>query len=65
MAMLVKYRDGSVELIPKATRVDQQNYHEGTFDFYDESGALLKQIDMYMDISWEPADEPASESGSE
>lgn len=62
MAMLIKYRDGSSELLPGATRVDQQNYHEGMFDFYDKNGNLLKQIDMYMEISWEHADEPTSNS---
>ena len=58
MAMLVTYPDGSTELVARAVRVDQQNYHEGMFDFYDETGNLLKQIDMGSGIKWEPAAEP-------
>ena len=45
MAMLVTYPDGLTEVIKKATRVDGQNFHEGMYDFYDESGlVLLRQI---------------------
>jgi hypothetical protein len=51
--MLITYPDGSTELIAEAVRVDQQNFHEGTFDFYDERGNLLKQIDMGSGIKWE------------
>lgn len=58
MPMLITYPDGSTELIPAAARVDQQNFHEGTFDFYDVSGNLLKQIDMGSGIKWELAAEP-------
>ncbi len=47
MAMLITYPDGSTELIPQAVRVDETNYHEGMYDFYDASGmALLRQLDM-------------------
>jgi hypothetical protein len=53
MTMKVTYPDGSEELIPEATRVDQQNFHEGMFDFYDERGNLLRQIDMHSQIKWE------------
>jgi len=28
MAMLITYEDGSTRLIPEATRVDEQNFHE-------------------------------------
>lgn len=59
MAMLITYPDGSTMLIPKAIRVDEQNFHEGTYDFYDERGSLLEQIDMHSKISWEMVDEPA------
>lgn len=58
MAMLVTYEDGSTELIPEAVRVDQQNFHEGMYDFYDERGTLLRQIDMHRRIKWELVDEP-------
>jgi hypothetical protein len=53
MAMLVTYPDGSTELIAEAVRVDQQNFHEGMYDFYDERDNLLKQIDMGSGIKWE------------
>jgi hypothetical protein len=60
MAMLITYPDGSTELIPKAVRVDETNYHEGMYDFYDESGmVLLRQIDMGSGIKWELVDELA------
>jgi hypothetical protein len=66
MAMLITHPDGSTELIPAAVRVDQQNFHEGTFDFYDERGNLLHQIDMGSGIKWqlvaEPGTNPAGES---
>ena len=50
--IIVKYPDGRSEIIGDAVRVDTQNFHEGMFDFYDESGNLLKQIDMGSGISW-------------
>jgi hypothetical protein len=63
MAMLIIYPDGSTELIAKAVRVDQTNYHEGMYDFYDASGmVLLRQIDMGSGIKWELVDE--SEEGA-
>jgi len=58
MAMRVTYPDGSSEIIARATRVDVQNFHEGMFDFYDEGGVLLVQIDMHSRIKWELVDEP-------
>lgn len=58
MAMRVTYPDGSVEIIARATRVDTQNFHEGMYDFYDERGTLLVQIDMHSRISWNVVDEP-------
>jgi hypothetical protein len=59
MTMLITYPDGSTALIPKAVRVDQTNYHEGMYDFYDESGmVLLRQIDMSSGIKWELVAEP-------
>lgn len=59
MAILVTYPNGETELIPKATRVDQQNFHEGMYDFYDESGlVLLRQISMGSGIRWEIVAEP-------
>jgi hypothetical protein len=44
--MLITYPDGSTETIPEAIRVDQHNFHEGIYDFYDEAGNLLTQILM-------------------
>jgi hypothetical protein len=58
MTMRITYPDGSTEIIPEAIRVDQQNFHEGTYDFYDEQGVLLRQIDMLSGITWELVDEP-------
>ena len=53
MAMKITYPDGSIEIIPEAVRVDEQNFHEGMYDFYDERGNLLQQIDMGSGIKWE------------
>jgi hypothetical protein len=53
MTMRIHYPDGSTEIIPEATRVDQQNFHEGMYDFYDVHGNLLRQIDMHLSIKWE------------
>jgi hypothetical protein len=58
MAMRITYPDGSSRLIPEAVRVDEQNFHEGMYDFYDERGSLLEQIDMHSKISWELVGEP-------
>jgi hypothetical protein len=58
MTIKVTYPDGSSEIIPGAARVDQQNFHEGRYDFYNESGMLLRQIDMHSQIKWELVDEP-------
>ena len=52
MTMRITRPDGSTEIIAEAVRVDTQNFHEGMYDFYDERGNLLKQIDMYEQISW-------------
>jgi len=60
MAMLITYPDGSTELIAEAVRVDQQNFHEGMYDFYDEGGNLLRQIDMGSGIKWELVAEPGT-----
>ena len=57
MAIKVNYPDGSTELIPKATRVDQQNFHEGMYDFYDQRGTLLTQISMSSGITWDEVEE--------
>jgi hypothetical protein len=55
MTMRITYPDGSAEIIREATRVDEQNFHEGMYDFYDERGNLLRQIDMHSGIKWEIA----------
>jgi len=57
MTMKITYPDRSIEIIPEATRVDQQNFHEGMYDFYDDRGNLLRQIDMHSRIEWELADD--------
>lgn len=64
MAMLITYPDGSTELIPDAGRVDQQNFHEGMYDFYDEHGVLLRQIDMHSKIKWELVAYPEETAGA-
>lgn len=53
MAMKITYPDGTTEIIPEATQVDSQNFHEGMYDFYDERGNLITQIDMHQKITWE------------
>jgi hypothetical protein len=56
MSMKITYPDGSTEIIAGATTVDQQNFHEGMYDFYDDHGTLLRQIDMGSGINWEITD---------
>jgi hypothetical protein len=58
MTMRITYPDGATEIIPEAIRVDQKNFHEGMYDFYDGCGVLLRQIDMHSRIKWELVDEP-------
>ena len=55
--MRITFPDGSTEIIAQATRVDTQNFHEGMYDFYDDRGVLLVQIDMHK-IRWDLVDEP-------
>ncbi|MBA2733297.1 MAG: hypothetical protein H0U54_10450 [Acidobacteria bacterium] len=63
MAMLITYPDGSTKLIAKAVRVDEQNFHEGMYDFYDDKeGGLLEQISMSSGIKWELVDEPEEQT---
>ena len=57
MAMRITYPDGSTEIIPHAVRVDEQNFHEGMYDFYNKDGVLLRQINMHSRIEWEFVDE--------
>jgi hypothetical protein len=56
--MRITFPDGSTEIIAHATRVDTQNFHEGMYDFYDDRGVLLFQIDMHSKIRWDLVDEP-------
>ena len=56
-AMKITHPDGRTEIVEDAVRVDTQNFHEGMFDFYDERGNLLRQIDMGSGITWEDADQ--------
>jgi len=53
MTMKITYPDESTEIVNGATRVDAQNFHEGMYDFYDDRGNLLTQIDMGSGIKWE------------
>lgn len=62
MAILITYEDGSTEIISDATRVDEQNFHEGMYDFYDEHGVLLRQIDMHSKIKWKLIEGPLEEA---
>lgn len=62
MAILITFSDGSTRLIPEATRVDTHNFHEGMYDFYDDRGTLLEQIDMHNKIKWELVEEPEDET---
>lgn len=63
MAMLITYPDGSTEIIPEAKSVEQQNFHEGMYDFYDESSVLLRQIDRHLRIKWVLVDETKTDPG--
>ncbi|MFS8085886.1 MAG: hypothetical protein ACMG6H_09665 [Acidobacteriota bacterium] len=58
MAMRITYPNGSTEILARVTKVDTQNFHEGMYDFYDDRGTLLIQIDMHNQIKWELVDEP-------
>jgi hypothetical protein len=58
MAILITHEDGSTEIISEAVRVDEQNFHEGMYDFYDERGNLLRQIDMHSKIKWKLVEGP-------
>lgn len=62
MAMLITYPDGTSRIIHEAVRVDDQNFHEGMYDFYDERGSLLEQIEMHSRISWKLLDDPQKQS---
>jgi len=59
MTIKVTYPDGSTELIADATTVDQQNFHEGMYDFYDARGNLLQQIPMGSGIHWDLIEDAA------
>lgn len=56
MAMRITYPDGSTEILHEAVRVDQLNFHESMYDFYDEAGNLLTQIPMDSGVKWETVD---------
>jgi hypothetical protein len=62
MTIKVSYPNGATEIIPEATVVDQQNFHEGMYDFYDGRGVLLRQISMSSGISWDLVAEPQPDS---
>jgi hypothetical protein len=53
MAIKIKYENGETEILPEGVRVDERNFHEGMFDFYDKDGNLLKQISLFEKIRWE------------
>lgn len=58
MAIKVTFQDGSTQIIPRAVRVNAQNYHEGMYDFYSKEGGLMEQISLDHNIRWEIIDEP-------
>jgi hypothetical protein len=43
MTIKITYANGKTEIIPNAINVDY-NYHEGTYDFFDENGQPMKQL---------------------
>jgi hypothetical protein len=57
MAIKINYPDGTSEIIPEAKGA-HDNYAQGTFDFKDEQGRILKQTEMDEGITWEPVPEP-------
>jgi hypothetical protein len=63
MAMKITYEDDTIEILPEAVRVDTKNFHEGMCDFYDKNGNLLKQISLFVNISWEIIGMPENDSG--
>lgn len=60
MAIQITYLNGATEIIPNAKGA-RDNYLNGTFDFYDEDGKLLKQIKMDERIEWRPTPEPEND----
>jgi hypothetical protein len=46
-----------LRLSRKLRWVDSQNFHEGMYDFYDERGNLITQIDMHNQIKWDLVEE--------
>jgi hypothetical protein len=62
MAIKITYANGETEILPAAVRVDEQNFHEGMFDFYDKDGNLLKQISLFEKIRWEILNETEIDS---
>ncbi len=58
MAIKVIYPNGATVIISGAITVDQQNFHEGMYDFYDDRGVLLEQVGMGTGIRWELVAEP-------
>jgi hypothetical protein len=62
VAIKITYEEGSIEILPEAVRVDEQNFHEGMFDFYDKDGNILKQISMFGKIRWKILNETERDS---
>lgn len=61
MAVRIIFPNGETRIIREAVKVDAQNFHEGTVDFYDEKGNLLEQISMNEQFMWEIAGEPTDD----
>lgn len=65
MAIKITYADGKTEIILDATKVDY-NYHEGTYDFCNESGQPMKQLVMETGVTWSYLNEAEnSEAGKD
>jgi len=58
MAIKVTFINGKKQIIRRAVRVDERNYHEGMIDFYDKNDNLLEQISMNNRFTWEIINEP-------
>lgn len=56
------YPNGSSKIIPEAIKVDQQNFHEGMFDFYDARGNLLKTSQYGQRHTWDEVAEAPADS---
>lgn len=64
MATRIFYPNGTTEVIPESIGSDE-NYANGTYDFFDVNGKLLRQIPMDSRITWQPEEEPVIDEKQE